>query len=306
MLPVSGNAAPLGLNQPTGGASAGARTKAEDEAMAIKAILALADGGAGSEATLETALLVARNFSAHLEVLHVRADPETMVPIVGEGMSGAMVEQVMDAMVKSIETRAATARAAYDRVCAGAGDTATWREVNGREPEVTAAAGRIADLIVLGRPDSAEEAPMAATIDAALFDTGRAVLVAPPPPPAEVGSCVVIAWNGGSQSARAVGQALPFLARAKRVVIAVGGGEDSQTPASGLVAYLERHGVRAAVEPFEVAHGVGKSIREQAGRLGADLLVMGAYGHSRLREMILGGATRDVLAGSAIPVFMAH
>ena len=85
----------------------------KEEAMTVKAILALADGGAGTEATLKTALLVAQGFQAHLDVLHVRADAETMVPIVGEGMSGAMVEQVMDAMVKSIETRAAAARASW-------------------------------------------------------------------------------------------------------------------------------------------------------------------------------------------------
>jgi nucleotide-binding universal stress UspA family protein len=277
-----------------------------EEAMTIKAILALADGGAGTEATLRTALLVAKGFSAHLDVLHVRADPETMVPIVGEGMSGAMVEQVMDAMVKSIETRASAARAAYQRVCEPAGDAVAWRAATGREPEVTAAAGRLADLIVLGRPDSAEEAPMAATIDAALFDTGRPVLVAPPTAVTAVGNRVVVAWNGTAQSARAVAVALPFLVKAQQVIIAVGGGEDARAPAVGLVAYLERHGVRATIESFVISHGIGKSLLEQVSRLGADLLVMGAYGHSRLREMILGGATREVLAGASVPVLMGH
>jgi nucleotide-binding universal stress UspA family protein len=277
-----------------------------EEAMTIKAILALADGGAGTEATLGTALLVAKGFSAHLDVLHVRADPETMVPIVGEGMSGAMVEQVMDAMVKSIETRANAARAAYQRVCEPAGDVVAWRTVTGREPEVTAAAGRLADLIVLGRPDSAEEAPMAATIDAALFDTGRPILVAPPTAVTAVGSRVLVAWNGTAQAARAVAVALPFLLKAQQVIIAVGGGEDGPAPATGLVAYLERHGVRATIEGFVVSHGIGKSLLEHVGRLGADLLVMGAYGHSRLHEMILGGATREVLAGAGVPVLMGH
>lgn len=279
--------------------------------MTVKAILALADGGAGTEATLKTALLVAQGFQAHLDVLHVRADAETMVPIVGEGMSGAMVEQVMDAMVKSIETRSAAALAAFQRVCQPAATTlgsgaVAWREATGREPEMTAAAARLSDLTVLGRPDSAEEAPMAATIDAALFDTGRPVLVAPPTAPATIGKRIAVAWNGSPQSARAISGALPFLKRADQVVIIVGGGEDSHVPASGLVQYLERHGVRATVEGFEVGHGVGKAILEQAGRLGVDLLVMGGYGHSRLREMILGGATREVLAGAAVPVLMAH
>lgn len=274
--------------------------------MTIKSILALADGGAGTEATLRAALVVAGSFSAHLDVLHVRADPETMVPIVGEGMSGAMVEQVMDAMVKSVDSRMKTARDVYQRVCGSAGGQVAWREVTGREPEVTAAAARLADLVVLGRPDSAEEAPMAATIDAGLFDTGRPVLVAPPQAPSVIGSRVVVAWNGSSQSARAVASALPFLKQAQQVVIIVGGSHDSHAPASGLVSYLERHQVRATVESFTFTGSIGKAILEQAGRLGADLLVMGAYGHSRLREMMLGGATREVLAGATVPVLMAH
>jgi len=273
--------------------------------MTIKVILALADGGGGTEATLRAALFLARKFSAHLDVMHVRADPETMVPIVGEGMSGAMVEQVMDAMVKSVDSRASTARDVYQRVCGTDGDVA-WREVTGREPEVTAAAARLADLVVLGRPDSAEEAPMAATIDAGLFDTGRPVLVAPPVPPASIGSRILVAWNGSPQSARAVASALPFFKLAEQVVIAVGGGQDGHAPASGLAAYLERHQVRAVVENFAFTGSIGKAILEQGSRLGADLLVMGAYGHSRLREMMLGGATREVLAAAEIAVLMAH
>jgi nucleotide-binding universal stress UspA family protein len=274
--------------------------------MTLKAILALADGGAGTEATLRTALLVAKSFSAHLDVLHVRADPETMVPIVGEGMSGAMVEQVMDAMVKSVDVRARTARDVYQRVCAAADGGVVWREATGREPETVAAAARLSDLVVLGRPDSNEEAPMAATIDAALFDTGRPVLIAPPQAPASVGSRVVIAWNGNSQSARAVACSLPFLKSAQQVVIIVGGGHDSHVPAAGLVEYLSRHDVRAVVENFTFSGAIGKALLEQAVRLGADLIVMGAYGHSRLREMMLGGATREALAGATAPVLMAH
>lgn len=274
--------------------------------MTLKSILVLADGGAGTEATLRTASLVAKRFDAHLDVLHVRADAETMVPIVGEGMSGAMVEQVMDAMVKSIEARSSAALAAYQRVFGSGTGSVAWREVAGREPEATAAAARLADLTILGRPDTAEEAPMAATIDAALFDTGRPVLVAPPNGPDTICKCVVMAWNGSAQSARAVSTALPFLKKAEQVVIAVGGGEDSRAPASGLALYLERHGVQASIDGFEVGHSIGKAILDHAGRRGADLLVMGAYGHSRLREMILGGATREVLAGAAVPVLMAH
>lgn len=147
---------------------------------------------------------------------------------------------------------------------------------------------------------------MAATIDAALFDTGRPVLVAPPAAPLQIGRKIAIAWNGSSQAARAVAFSLPFLERAEQVTILVGSGQDSHTPGTALAAYLERHGIRAAVEGFDVAGSVGKSVLERAGELGADLIVMGAYGHSRLREMILGGATREILASATLPVLMAH
>src|SRR5215475_631339 len=96
--------------------------------MTPKAILALVDGSPLSEATLDTAITVAKNFGAALDVMHVRADPATLVPIVGEGMSGAMVEQVMDAMSKSVDGRAQRARAVYDKAAAKAGVTIAWRQ----------------------------------------------------------------------------------------------------------------------------------------------------------------------------------
>src|SRR5712692_9258967 len=236
--------------------------------MTPKSILALVDGSALSEATLDTAVSVAKTFGARLEALHVRADPATLVPIVGEGMSGAMVEQVMDAMAKSVEGRAQRARAAYDKAAAKASFPIVWRQETGPEPVVLAAAGRLVDLSVLARPDAAADGQMAASLDSALFDPGRPVLVAPPTSPASVG---------------------------KRAL------------AEALVAYLAKHNVKATVQSVQL-HGksVGQALLEQARQLNCDLLVMGAYGHSRLREMILGGATREVLAHSKISVLMAH
>src|SRR4029077_15350862 len=111
--------------------------------MTPKSILVLVDGGPLSESTLETGLAVAGLFGAQAQALHVRADPATLVPIVGEGMSGAMVEQVMDAMAKSVQGRTPRARAAYDRVAAKAGVPITWRQETGPEPVVLASAGRL-------------------------------------------------------------------------------------------------------------------------------------------------------------------
>ena len=275
--------------------------------MTPKSILALVDGSALSEATLDTAVSVAKIFGAQLEALHVRADPATLVPIVGEGMSGAMVEQVMDAMAKSVEGRTQRARAAYDRVAAKGGVPITWRQETGPEPVVLASAGRLVDLSVLARPDAAADGQMAASLDSALFDTGRPVLVAPPISPASVGKRVAIAWNGSAQASRVVSAAIAYFEKADMVAVLSAPGFDKRAPAEALVAYLAKHNVKATVQSVEL-HGksVGQALLEQAQQLDCDLLVMGAYGHSRLREMILGGATREVLAHSKISVLMAH
>jgi nucleotide-binding universal stress UspA family protein len=275
--------------------------------MTPKLILALIDGGPLSEATLGAGIAVAKQFNAHLDVLHVRADPATLVPIVGEGMSGAMVEQVMEAMTKAVEGRSEKARSAFDQAASKAGISMTWRQEMGPEPVVLAAAGRLADLTVIGRPDSNADGQLAASLDSALFDTGRPVLVAPPSAPATVGRRVALAWNGSAQSSRVISAALPYLEKAEVISVLTAPGVDKRAPGEALVAYLARHNLKAAVENVE-PHGksIGHALLEHAQKLGADLLVMGAYGHSRIREMILGGATRDVLAQTTLPVLMAH
>jgi len=275
--------------------------------MAIKTILALADGGNGTPATLQSAVAVARRFGADLDVLHVRADVETMVPVIGEGMSGAMVEQMMGAMAQTVESRAAKARAAYQQVCAAADVKTVWRESTGRETDIVASAGRLTDLIVIGRPNAETETPLGATLDAALFDTGRPVLVAPSASPPAIGSRVIVAWNGSAQAARVVAGALAFLRQAEQVTVVTVGEIGRSPSATDLLAYLGRHEVRATHEALAADHApVGATLLKHAKQSGADLLVMGAYGHSRLREMILGGATRDVLGVADVPLLMAH
>jgi nucleotide-binding universal stress UspA family protein len=276
--------------------------------MTPKSILVLVDGGPLSDSTLETGLAVAGLFGAQVQALHVQADPATLVPIVGEGMSGAMVEQVMDAMSKAVDQRSERAKAAYDKIAARGGAKIVWRLESGPEPVVLAAAGRLSDLIVLGRPDKSMDGQTAASLDAALFDTGRAVLVAPPAAGLSFCRRVALAWNGSAEASRVVGMALPYLAKAEAVTILCAPGTDKRAPAEALAGYLALHEIKADVESFELHHhqSVGHALLEHAQKASADLLAMGAYGHSRLREMILGGATRDVLAQATIPVLMAH
>jgi nucleotide-binding universal stress UspA family protein len=133
------------------------------------------------------------------------------------------------------------------------------------------------------------------------------VLLVPAGPAADLGATVAIAWDRSCEAARAVGAALPLLTAASKVVILTAREPGSEIEPSELAAYLALHGVDARTWAFVPASGsLGGALLEEAGKAGANLLVMGAYGHSRLREMVLGGVTRSILADADMPVFLMH
>lgn len=169
--------------------------------------------------------------------------------------------------------------------------------------------GRIFDVIVAGRPSTGRASrPSMATIEAALFEAGRLVLMAPPSPPQRMGENVLVAWNGSTEQAKTTALAMPLLQRAKRVVVlTVEGGSVPGPTGEQLAAYLQRNGVPS--EPITVSpqgRSTGEAILANAASLGCDLLIKGAYTQSRLRQMIFGGATRHILAHATLPVLMAH
>ncbi len=287
---------------------------------AYKSILVPVPDGAVADAALDAALFLAGRRASHVVGLHVRNDPTQAVPLMGEGMSGAMVEEMMNAAERQAAERAAAARAAFDAACArhGAplvsgpptqGLSAEWIDETGREEESVAWRGRLSDLVVVARPDGGAEVPSLMTLNAALMESGRPVLLAPPAPARGFGARVAIAWNGSAEAARAVGCALPLLKDSQQVAI-LSIAEDDRTataPAGELAAYLAWHGIRAdcRVIPGPGNHA-GEALLRECEAQGADLLVMGAYTHSRLRQMILGGVTRHVLHHAAIPCLMCH
>jgi nucleotide-binding universal stress UspA family protein len=168
--------------------------------------------------------------------------------------------------------------------------------------------GRVADIVVLGRPGSGRGDPRRATLESVLFESGRPILIAPRKPPQSFGDTIVISWNRSTETARAVGFAMPLLKRAKRVVVlSVSGAMAPGPSAEALGKSLQRHGL--AVDVVNIDSGsrsAGKVILEQAAALGGDLLVKGGYTQSRLRQLIFGGATSEILASAELPVFMAH
>ncbi|MEX2201401.1 MAG: universal stress protein [Dongiaceae bacterium] len=275
--------------------------------MAMNVILAVADGSACTETTLSTAVMAAKKVGAQLNVLHVRPDPASMVPVVGEAMSGALVEQMIDSLAQSADKRAEIARTGFQRCCEGKGLNVSFEIVTGAAPDVVGIRGRLADLIAVCRPGGDDVPTQTAVLDAALFDTARPVLIAPSAPPSTLCEHVVIAWNGSIESTRAVAGGMALLRLARRVTILVVGEDDRRLPADSLRAYLDKHGISADTDRIGHEGGpTGKLLVERAVALGGDLLAMGAYGHSRVRELILGGATHHVIANGGIAILMDH
>jgi nucleotide-binding universal stress UspA family protein len=288
--------------------------------MPIKTILVPVDGTAASARCLETAVQVALAHNGHVEVFHVRADPKDAVPLLGEGMSGAMIEEMIELAEKEADDRSATARKMFDDSIAAHGlpyvdepqlvdkAAASWVELVGREDEAVAVRARLADLSVIARPTPDSDLPSSMTLNAALFETGRPVLVVPPVLAKSIGKRLAISWNGSAESARAVAGGMPFLRLAETVrAMAVHSAKTPPTAARDLSEYLGWHGITSVTEPIEPeGRAVGEAVLRTCSEDNVDMLIMGAYTHSRLRQLILGGVTRHVLENAKIPVLMAR
>jgi nucleotide-binding universal stress UspA family protein len=288
--------------------------------MSIRIILTPLFGGAADAAALNVGLGVARRFQAHLGALFVRIDPFDAIPVVGEGVSPAIIDQLTEAAAAEMERQRTAARASFEAACGAAsvpladaapgprGPSAGWREETGRREELVPRRARASDLVVFGRPEGDPPPELDAVVEATLFGAGRPLLLAPPTPAATVGERVAIAWNDGAEAARAVAGALPFLDTAKAVhVLTAATRRTDPEVAQDLIGYLQWRGI--AAERQAVAIGdepVAEALLQAAGAAGADLLVMGGYGRTRLSELVLGGVTRHVLSHPTMPILMAH
>jgi nucleotide-binding universal stress UspA family protein len=229
-----------------------------------------------------------------------------------------MIEEMMSATEKESNERAHAVRSMFDRFvlqhdvilsearpgadCA----TASFASVTGREEDLVAQQARLADLTVVPHPDAGEDVSSSDALHAVLFDSGRPVLIAPQTAPTTIGARICLGWNGTAESASAVYAALPWLQRADAVRILSAEGYQRRGPAApDLAAYLALHGVHADIVMFQsVDKSVGAGLLKAARDFDCDLLAMGAYSHSRLRQLILGGVTRHVLESARLPVMM--
>jgi len=272
---------------------------------AIRSILLHLDASAASATRLVVARLLAERHDARVTALFgVQPDASRAAFAYSAGAALQAAEAAEAAPYQHERDRL---RALWGE----GGPECAWYEVVG--DTVThgfLAEAAYADLLVLGRQANGDGAGApAGFVESAILDSGIPALVVPHPyRQATTGNRVLLAWNGSAQAARAMSAALPFLSRAAEVHVATWASHPLSAPYSRLdvTRWLERHGIASQLHQRERTAHVAADLAAMARQLGVDLVAMGCYGHSRLRERMLGGVTRSMLATLPVPVLMAH
>jgi nucleotide-binding universal stress UspA family protein len=262
------------------------------------------------------AAALAERFAAHLIGLH------TTLPAEAPRRHGyfdyfdrSLLDPLYQEYEQKMEAEGDATRHLFEEIAARRGLSAEWRTASGYPSEITALHGRYVDLIVLGQPDPDDTtaALYRPRPEEVALAVGRPVLVIPYAGSwTQIGRRVLVGWDSSREATRAISDAMPLLAGAEAVTIlavdpAHGPAGHGEVPGADIALHLARHGVKATIEATVSAGiGAGNALLSRASDLEADLLVMGAYGHSRVRELLLGGVTRTILDSMTLPVLMAH
>lgn len=281
--------------------------------MAIKDILVHLDATPASAARLDLAAGLAQRLGAHLVGLYVIDIPLPLF-VGGDVGGGAVTAELLTQLRDSAVAEAARVAPAFRERLRRDGIAGEWREAEGTTPAQVALHGRYVDLIVVGQANPDGSNPAAeATVEGALFNTGRPVLVVPYTWKAgRIGTRVLVGWNASREAARAANDAIPLLDGAESVSVLTINAEATpqghgEEPGADIALHLARHGLKVSVRRIAGAEiGAGDLLLNEAADLQADLIVMGGYGHSRLRELVLGGATRTMLRQMTAPVLLSH
>jgi nucleotide-binding universal stress UspA family protein len=281
--------------------------------MSFKTILVPTEQHDLMRSTLETAVVLARKFDSYIEGFALRVG----VPVaftIGD-MGTLPVPAALEHEITDNENRSRSLFEDFLREhdVPGGGHAHTlssgWLPDAPQGDHFVGSHGRVFDLIVLGRPGRDPKGPRMTTLESALFESGRPIVIAPPSPRSAIGTNVLVHWNCSTEQARATAFALPILKQASRVIVlTVEGGAAVPGPTGQQICrYLQLNGVPA--KPMTVGLDgrlTGEAVLSHAKALGCDLLVKGAYTQSRLRQMIFGGTTRYILSNAELPVLMAN
>jgi nucleotide-binding universal stress UspA family protein len=280
--------------------------------VSFKAILVPTEQHDLMDATLETALTLARKFDGCIEGFALHVEPAAAYATIDVGTVA------IPALEQDLAERAKQNRSVFEgfmqaRGVPTAADPAKlssrWLDDAPVGDYFVGSYGRVFDVIVLARPGHSPRGSRMTTLEAALFESGKPVLIAPPSPRPDIGTNVLIAWNRSTEQARTNAFAMPLLKRAKRVVVLTieGGAAVAGPTGEQLCRSLQLNGIPA--KPMTVGLDgrlTGEAVLAHANALGCDLLIKGAYTQSRLRQFVFGGPTRYILSNATMPVLMAH
>jgi nucleotide-binding universal stress UspA family protein len=278
--------------------------------MSLNDIVVYVDSAEATKSRVEFAVALAKDHGAHL--VGVAFAPSALLPLYGADVGFADMSEVL----QGVKAQGETALQAFKACAEAEGLSVEARLMHGMSEEFPrdfACSARHVDLAVIGQPrDGDPLIGQYALVERCLFASGRPVIIVPSiTDKIALGGTVVAAWDGSAEAARAFNDALIFLKPAKRVVLLVGvaddAGERGAPEVDDMVEHLKRRGVAVEVMRFPTDEGdIGKLILTKAKELHADMIVMGAFHHSRWREFILGGVTLTMLEKAHIPLFMAH
>ncbi|MEO1198384.1 MAG: universal stress protein [Pseudomonadota bacterium] len=284
-----------------------------DPAMAIRDIIVHIDSHAKDESDKKRqgyARSMARVLDAHLTGLAIAVEPVLPPMVMGE-----VPASVLDTQRERLRSDAEDALQQFAKAAEADGlrfDTAMLNALEASASQAFAIRSRTSDLAILGQEQPEDGSPMRTLlIESALFESGRPVLIVPyiGPDTFELTSCLV-AWDGSREAARSVHEALPLLERAHEVnilVVDTGQVAEDDAPGTSLAAHLARHDLDVTIKTVPAGGlDVASAILSYVDDTRPDLVVMGGYGHSRLREFLMGGATRGMLRSMTAPVLMAH
>lgn len=285
--------------------------------MSIRAITLPVRGDGKGNNVLAHAAVLAKRFGAHVTVLHCRPRPADLMPY-GVPVPGFMREQIKQSASKLADEEERTLHAEFLELVAEMGlvngaaqagvPSASWREASGKQIDVLKLHGRLADLIMVPKPDRDRNLG-ANTLKSALFAGGRPVMMCPPRGgvPATLCERIAIGWNGSVEASRAVAMTMPMIEAAGEVTVLTAGEEIHGATAEDFVATLALRGVDARLLRFSARGGsIGRDLLSHAAEAGADTLIMGAYGDSHERETVLGGNTQAVVDHATMPVVLVH
>jgi len=284
--------------------------------MGFKDILVTVAGTTATEPGINFAVELARAHGSHLIGLSIM-EPLDLSAYFAPGsgfMAVDVIQEIENKHRQTVQAASAKIEASFRAACARAAISHEWRAAEGEPVEVGVLHAHYADLAITGQIDPGKPPPgnWARLPEQLALASGRPALIVPYAGRFDTaGNRVLVAWSRTRESARAINDAMPILERASQVTVlsinARRGEDANDLPGADIAQHLARHGVKAeAAATVAEDIDVGNTLLSRAADLGADLIVMGCYGHSRMRELILGGATREILRHMTVPVLMSH